>query len=155
MKLVWSRFTISNTIQNLLLVASTLQYKSVQTGKHLMSKIYMKPWSQKELYSSQFFICVPFCTLLLIVVNLWTISFQVRFKHNGIRWFAIAVINLEMIGFMSIYQRSRWVVPTTDYQVFWWFNREKRTMLFGTLVCSLAKNLCSSTTIDKNVHQKL
>ena len=27
-------------------------------------------------------------------------------------------------------------------------------MLFGTLVCSLAKNLCSSTTIDKNVHQK-
>ena len=35
--------TISNTIQNPLLVASTLQYKSVQTEKHLMSKIYMKP----------------------------------------------------------------------------------------------------------------
>ena len=36
------------------------------------------------------------------------------------------VFNLEIIGFMTIHQRSPWVVPTTDYQVFWWFNREKK-----------------------------
>ena len=62
---------------NPLLAASLLQYKIVQTGKNLMNKIYMKPWSQKELFSSQFFICVPLYTLPpLIWKNVFPIPIQ-------------------------------------------------------------------------------